>query len=295
MLVAVSALLQTPGNVSSKWSKPQLAEVLMRWTKEAISLSHPSQQSKLFVELKSFKRKRKTWTYPLQSLLRMMTVPSPPSQFPPRPRPSEFPRLSTSHRQRRDDFDLVDGLSTISRTPQTPNSISTSASSFARRLEQVSSFAALAATSDADPGVRASDEETAHLANHALAKVGVMFIPPRPVCAYKRSMMFSILTNAALKQVLAPLPSPKDSRIEATMNAWRISSASTILELTSLTKRIFLAPCQGKRLHLQRKTSWQFSPFFAYARVSEFVIISTLSLSGPLSYTYLSRPHSREL
>ena len=59
MLVAVSALLQTPGNVSSKWSKPQLAEVLMRWTNEAMSLSPPSLQSKLFVELKSFKGKRK--------------------------------------------------------------------------------------------------------------------------------------------------------------------------------------------------------------------------------------------
>ena len=57
MLVAVSALLQSPGNISSKWSKPQLAEVLMRWTKAVMSLFPPSLQSKLFVELKSFKGK----------------------------------------------------------------------------------------------------------------------------------------------------------------------------------------------------------------------------------------------
>lgn len=66
MLVAVSALLQTPGNVSSKWSKPQLAEVLMRWINEASSLSPPSLQSKLFVQMKSFKVRQAQKRRPLR-------------------------------------------------------------------------------------------------------------------------------------------------------------------------------------------------------------------------------------
>ena len=153
-------------------------------------------------------------------------APSPPFHFS-ISSPSSAQRISTplSLSQRRVDFDLVDGISTFSRPPQTPNSISTSASSFARRLDQVSSFAALAATSDADPGVRDPDEETARLVNHSLADDGAMLIPPRPVCAYEKSLMPSILTIVTLTQAPARPPGPKDSQIQAMTNARKISPA----------------------------------------------------------------------
>ena len=185
MLVAVSALLQKPGNVSSKWSKPQLAEVLMRWTKEAMSLSPPSQQSKLFVELKSFKGKRKN--VDLSTAIFIEDDDGSVATFS-ISSPSSNQRISTplNLSQRRVDFDLVDGLSAISRPPETPNSISTSASSFARRLDQVASLSELAANSLADPGVPTFDGETAHLANPALADNGAMIFPPLPIGAFNQ-------------------------------------------------------------------------------------------------------------
>ena len=224
MLVAVSALLQTPGNVSSKWSKPQLAEVLMRWTNEALSLSPPSLQSKLFVALKSFKGKRKN--VDLSTAIFIEDDDGSVATFS-ISSPSSAQRISTplNLSQRCVDFDLVDGLSAVSRPPQTPNSISTSASSFARRLDQISSFATLAATSEADPGVRDPDEETARLASRALANDGAMIIPPRPVCTHEKSLLLSNLIIATLSQVPALLPSPKDFQIQAMTNAPKISPA----------------------------------------------------------------------
>ena len=202
--------------------------------------------------------------------------------------PSSAQRISTplNLSQRRVDFDLVDGLSTISRPPQTPNSISTSAGSFARRLEQVASFSELAAAnSSADPGVRASDGETSRLANHALTDDDAMIISPIPIGA-SRQITFSILTKFPLEQALALRPSPRDSHIRPTTNAWKISSASIILKSTRLARRIFLTLYHEKRPHLQRTTSWQIRPFL-------YMPIPTPTQHGPTVHSYLPRSHSR--
>ena len=173
MLVAVSALLQSPGNVSSKWSKPQLAEVLMRWTKEALRLSPPSLQSRLFVQMKSFRGKRKN--VDLSDAIFIEEDDGSVAEFS-IASPDAARQISTplSLSQRRVDFDLADGLSLTPKPFQTPNSISTSASSFARRLDQVADLSLLAANPGADPGVRVQGGETARTDDPALAGDGSM-------------------------------------------------------------------------------------------------------------------------
>lgn len=268
MLVAVSALLQKPGNVSSKWSKPQLAEVLMRWTKEAMSLSPPSQQSKLFVELKSFKGKRKN--VDLSTAIFIEDDDGSVATFS-ISSPSSNQRISTplNLSQRRVDFDLVDGLSAISRPPVTPNSISTSASSFARRLDQVASFSELAANSPEDPGVPAFDGETARLANPALADNGAMIFPPSPVGAFNQ-LMISILTKFPRKQALALQLTLKGSPTRAMMNAWKTSFASIILKSMRLPRRTSLALCHEKLKHLQTKASYEIRLFLYMPELQQF-------------------------
>ena len=183
MLVAVSALLQTPGNVSSKWSKPQLAEVLMRWINEASSLSPPSLQSKLFVQMKSFKGKRKN--VDLSDAIFIEEDDGSVAEFS-ISSPAARRHISTplNLSQRRVDFDLIDGLASTPKPFQTPNSISTSASSFARRLDQVV-FSPLAANPSADPGVLPPNGESAPQGNPILANDGAMTFLSIPGCANK--------------------------------------------------------------------------------------------------------------
>ena len=143
--------------VSSKFNKSHLAAAIYRWLQEAILLNPPSAQSKLFIEMKFIKGSRKNvdlshsiFVEEDDGSVAALSISSPSARA--RPADQEVP-LS----QPMSDF-LQDFSTTPNPLEQTPLSIATSASSFARRIDRIASDQSLAATPANAPGV---DGETA--------------------------------------------------------------------------------------------------------------------------------------
>ena len=158
MMAAVNALLPKGATlVSPKFNKSHLAGAIYRWTQEAALLSPPSLQPKLFIEMKFIKGSRKQvdlsqaiFVEEDDGSVAALSISSPTTR-----RPSSSAEIPLS--QPMSDF-LRDFSATPNRLGQTPLSVATSASSFARHIERIASDQSLAATPDVAPGV---DGETA--------------------------------------------------------------------------------------------------------------------------------------
>ena len=151
MMVAVNALLpKGVTHVSAKFSKTHLAGALQRWAQEAELLTPPSLQKKLFIELKFIRGSRKHVDLSKAIYVEQDdgSVAALEISSPARAANDRIDDIPTS--QPVDDF-----LQDISPIPidATPISTATSASSFARRMNDAASFGTLAATPVINPGV----------------------------------------------------------------------------------------------------------------------------------------------
>ena len=157
LVTAVNALLPANANlVSAKFNKSHLAGALHRWTQEAALVDPPSQQAKLFIEMKFIRGSRNH--VDLSKVIYVEEDDGSVAALEIRsPGPSQRAADEVPASQPMDDF-----LQSLPTTPHplglTPLSTATSASSFARRIGSVASLPALAPNAISDPGV---PEETA--------------------------------------------------------------------------------------------------------------------------------------
>ena len=135
---AVSALLHPAASkLSQKWNKPQLAAVLARWVDEALSLAKPELQTTLYLEIKPAGQRKAGVVYIEEDDGSVATFsissPAKPARETIRVNPACTPST------------LVDGENSMTRTPSaseigalgTPSSVTTSATTFMRELDEV--------------------------------------------------------------------------------------------------------------------------------------------------------------
>ena len=161
LLAAVNALLpQGASMVSTKFNKPQLAAVLQKWVHEAELLSQPETQNKLFIEIKLINGSKRNidlsqaiYIEEDDGSVAALSISSPG-----RSARDDQAKAPISHAA---SF-LADFPMTPRTIEDTPTSVATSASSFARQVHGVASLQTLAATDVADPGVHGETAPASH-------------------------------------------------------------------------------------------------------------------------------------